>query len=645
MKVPEKPTKTLAQVRAELRRDRDLKVRVDERITANLKLAVELGGSAPDLAADAGVTVGRVSQAVGGVRKVREAAGVEAPKSKRPAKPKGEAPADRDPESAPAEAESDARPELPERYRPGATARVRQLGDAAGLVSDRWDKPRTERPTLFVDVDSGDWWDSEANCGRMAWRAGSPAELLAGLPQGIVRVYFAGPRRPGVTPDAVRRHGSEAAAARAWFLGAVPEGWVSGGHFLADDAKLVGRWLHVESGREVEVQHAATWFGHGDYDSRTAAQAWYVLRQEVAKRFPGGVLMSTPATTGRDLWRRIIPKGREFPVLSRELRELIQSTSGQGRRELVAHEPVTLPLVSQYDMRLAYAALAWGMPVGLPTMMTGREWAALDDEEQHRTLRRRGRWLVRATVPSNWEHVGILPTPRPDGTWEWPSRPGSSFTSWCSGSEVALAREHGWRVDIQEGFHFAEGKPLNTWRDGIVGIYEAERPGVPPYVNRLVRQAARLMVLATIGSFASRSRVVTHTTADADRLPADAQVREVAGAFVWETAEDRSEWTERTAHPEWAAEIWARCRTRLLEAPAIGGVRIGALHVPPGSVIGMRTDGLTLAGDPGWPDEGKPGQFRLTGRMRGTFEWPQTDAALSALKRFAEGALETGEMQ
>jgi hypothetical protein len=102
---------------------------------------------------------------------------------------------------------------------------------------------------------------------------------------------------------------------------------------------------------------------------------------------------------------------------------------------------------------------------------------------------------------------------------------------------------------------------------------------------------------------------------------------------------------ERTSHPEWSAEMWGRCRARLLSSPAVGGVRTGALHVPPGSVIGLRTDGLTLVGDPGWPDDGAPGRFRLVGRARGVFGWPQTEAELSALKRVAEGALETGEMQ
>jgi len=655
VKVSEKRPKTLARVRADLRRDRDAIEKAQTRILDNLKLGLELGGSAPDLATDAGYTVGRLTQLTGGVRKYRAEAGVSAPKRKAPVRKAS--PADESGQMAAEASESAGKgrqgaPELtgiaaavaelpvnPVRRVEG----VKQLLHAEGLVSDRWDKPRTERPTVFVNVATGEWWTAAGATGLMSWREGSAAELLAGLPPGTARAYFAGPYRPGVTPEKVREHGSAAAAARAWFLAPVPMGW-KGTHFLSDDAALVGRWEHTD-GRAVEVQHASVWFGHGAYSARDAAIAWNELRRDLAQACRGAVLMSTPSTTGRDMWRRMIPaKAAGYPVLSDELRQLIHTTSGQGRRELIRHEPMPIGMVTQYDVRLAYAALTWGMPVGAPEMVTQRAWDAMTDEDQGKTLRRRGRWLVRATVPTGWEQIGILPYLGPDG-WAWPSKPGTSFTSWCSSAELSCAREHGWRVDVLEGFHFAEGKPLNNWRDALIGIYGKPRERVPATPTRLVKSAVRMMLLGTIGAFASRSRAVTHTAAEGEALPADAQVREVAGAYVWETAGERSQWTERASHPEWAAEIWARCRVRLLEAPALNGVRTGALHVPPGTVIGLRTDGLTLLGDPGWPDDGAPGRYRLTGRARGGFEWPQTDAALSALKRMAEGALETGEMQ
>lgn len=638
------PEKTVAQVRAAIRKDRERITKAEGRIVENLRVAIELGASAPEVAEDAGYTVSRVGQLVGGVRRVRAAAGTPNPPRRKPAKPEPEAaegPADCDSVSAPASTEGDTRPS----WTPGVLSNVRQLVHAGGLVSDRWAKPRTERRTLFVNVATGEWHTAARAQGSMPWRAGSAAELLEGVPAGTERVYFVGPYRPGVTPETVRRHGSAAAAARAWFLAPVPEGW-TGTHHLADDAALSGRWSHTD-GRTLEVLHAATWFGHGDYSARDAADAWHALGHMIGQASAGAVLMSTPATTGRELWRRMIPeRSKGFPVLSDELRQLIHVTSGQGRRELIRRDPVGVGMVTQYDMRIAYAALTWGMPVGAPTMVTRAEWDALDDETQGKTLQRRGRWFVEATVPTGWEHVGILPHLTADG-WVWPAKPGHTFRSWCSASELAVAREHGWRVTILEGFHFKEGKPLNDWRDALLSIY-TRAESAPPEAGRapvLTKAAVRMMLLGTIGAFASRVRPVTHVAAEGEALPADAQVREVAGRYVYETAGARSEWTERTSHPEWAAEIWARCRTRLLESPAVNGVRTGALHVPAGSVIGLRTDGLTLVGDPEWPDDGKPGTYRLTGRARGAFGWPQSDGTLSELKRTIEGAYETGEMQ
>jgi hypothetical protein len=457
-------------------------------------------------------------------------------------------------------------------------------------------------------------------------------------------VYFVGTHKPGVTPERARKYGSSAEAARLWVLDDV-DGWTDAGHYLADDVALVGRW--TREGREVEVQRAAVWFGDGAYSVREAAMAWHVLRYELRDAFPGAVLMSTPGTTGRDAWRRGIPeKGDGFPVLSTELRELIHTTSGQARHEIIAQPKNVpagkmIPLVTQYDMRLAYAPLVWGMPVGAPTMVTRRAWDGMDDEEQAKTLYRRGRWLVRATVPTGWTRVGILPTPDGPKGWAWPSTPGMTFTSWCSASELKLAREWKWRFEVIEGFHFKEGKPLDTWKNKLTEIYARRRTTVPPAVNAIISKAARNMILSTVGAFASRSHPVTRSVPATPGavLPDNYPIREVGGMYTWEEPGETSEWKERSSHPEWAAEIWARCRVRMLDGPTGTEVRSGALNVPPGNVIGLRTDGLTLAGDPGWPDDGETGRFRLQGRIRGAFEWPATEAALTELKRSAEGAI------
>lgn len=630
-------TQTADELRELIRQDTKTIVEAEARRLVRIKRAREMGVTAVELAEDTNLSAGRISQI--------------APKPKKAAakrgKKKAAAPAA---EAAPApERKPLAGDELPEPFRPGAATRI--TATLSDLVSDRWAKSQPERATIFVDLVSGAWCSPARRTGRIEWKRGTADELLTQIPEGVERVYLVGAQRPGVTPETRAEYGSEADAVRMWFLRDVP-GWrvAGGGHYLADESHPVGRWETGDPSkpRSVEVLRAATWFGEGRYSAADAAHAWWLLRGILVSAFGNDAIpMSTPATTGRDMWRRTIGRTRDgkpkvYPVLSDELRELIQSTSGQGRREIIPGEPgETIPGFVQYDMRFAYAALAWGMPVGEPTMVTGRAWSALTDEDQGAALMKRGRWLITATVPAGWDRVGILPAPTTDVGWCYPRHAGQKFTTWASGGEVELARRHGWRIDVHEGFTFREEKPLNAWRDALTKAYmsaeRGEMSGVSPEVQALIRAAMRNMVLMTIGAFAARSHMVSRSapaTPEGEKLlPANRPVREVGGMYLWEEPGERSPWVLRTAHPEWSAEIWARCRVRLLDAPTgERGVRAGALHVPPGTVLGMRTDALYLSADPEWPDDGEPGRYRLKGRLIGERPRPTTDAQLEAMK-------------
>ncbi|MGW4204998.1 hypothetical protein [Streptomyces sp. NPDC004726] len=602
----------------------------------HMRQARALGALARELAEDTGLTPGRVSQIAPRPKDTKKGARKAAPK----------------PPPEPSETELRqplADDQLPEPFRPGATRGLRTL--VSDLVTDRYARKLTERATIFVDLVTGEWCSPAAQSGRIEWTHRTAAELLEQLPEAVQRVYLVGPYRPGAHPG----HGedTEADAVRLWFLRPV-DGWdVDGeaGHYLADAATPVGRWRQGEGdrARKVEVHRASTWFGDDAYTVRQAARAWWTLRRIVAAAFRDGVLLSTPATTGRDLWRRTIGTTRSgeaqtYPVLSDEMRQLIQSTSGQGRREIVPG-PDTIGAFYQYDMRFAYAALAWGLPVGTPTMWTRQRLDAMPDDDAAKLLKGRGRWLVTATVPGDWQRVGLLGAPAGDHAgdhaWCYPAAPGQRFTTWASGGEVDLARQYGWDLRIHEGMSWKEGKPLNVWRDKLTSAYQAaegadgEHQGEP--VSHLVRAALRNLVLMTIGAFAARSHMISRAVpadADGDRLiPSDRPVREVGGMYLWEEPGEVSEWVKRQAHPEWSAEIWARCRTRLLTAPTgTPAVKAGALHVPADTVIGMRTDALYLAADPGWADDGEPGRYRLKGRLDGERARPVDEAQLDALK-------------
>lgn len=616
-------TQTLAQLRALIRRDTKTIADATTRRTERVKLAREMGASAVELAADMGVTPGRVSQV--------------APKPKKKTTTAVAVPAD-----APAPRRPLTGDDLPPAFRPGVTGRIKHT--LSDLKTDRWAKDQPERPTIFVDLVSGEWCSPARKTGRIIWEDGSAAELLTQLPDGVARVYLVGPNRPGVTPDSRAEFGSEADAVRMWFLTDVP-GWEvqPGGHYLADEDAPIGRWKRGD--QAVEVMRASTWFGEGRYSVADAAHAWYVLRGQMSTAFgKGAILLSTPASTGRDMWRRTIGKSRDgsqksYPVLSDELRALIHATSGQGRREIVPGDGAPILEFVQYDMRFAYAALAWGMPVGAPEMWGPKELRRLDDDDRKALLKRRGRWLVTATVPTSWDRVGLLPAPAAGEAWCYPAEPGTTFTTWASGAELELADRWKWRFEMHEGFVFAEGKPLETWRTKLTTLYAAAESGeiaAPLAVRQLVRAALRNMVLMSIGAFAARTHMISRampiTAENTAKLP-DRPIRTVGDMYLWEEEGQRSEWSRRLDHPEWAAEIWARCRARLLEAPTGNPlVKAGALHVPPGTVLGMRTDALYLSVDPEWPDDGKPGRYRLKGKVLGQMTRPVTDAAMDAAK-------------
>lgn len=440
---------------------------------------------------------------------------------------------------------------------------------------------------------------------------------------------------------------------REWALSTPLAGWrvADRGHYLADADAPVCRW--TDGQLTVEVHHAGSWFGDTEASAGELADVWRRLGIAVDRAFPGGRLMATPSTTGRDLWLRTIGPKQEWPVLAPELAELVHATAGQGRIELrgAPEAEGIAPAFTYLDGRFMYAGLTWGLPVGKPRLWSSRELAGLTDAEADALLHGRGRWHVRARVPADWQHVGLLMAPaagamnRPavgpmpvGGGWHYPSAPRELVECWADGAEVLLARNHGWRVELVEGMTWREGKPLNVWRDRLLGIWQqANAAGVP-----LAAAAVRRMLLFGIGAFASRSHPSTHAVhvdqADASTgAGALDGVRHVGDMLVWQTPAQLGEWAANMAHPEWAAAVWARARVRLLDAPAGAGYgRVGALHVPGSAVIGFRTDALYLTHDPQWPDDGEVGRFRCKGRITEPRPWPATVAELLALRDESE---------
>jgi hypothetical protein len=149
----------------------------------------------------------------------------------------------------------------------------------------------------------------------------------------------------------------------------------------------------------------------------------------------------------------------------------------------------------------------------------------------------------------------------------------------------------------------------------------------------------RSLVLHAVGAFAARAHRVTRTVPveRAGEVPAGVapSILDVPGGrlLTWDETQELSPWALNLSHPEWSAAIWARARVRLLAGP--GGV--GALALPPGTVVAFRTDALYVTGAARelvrtWPDDGRPGRFRVELDSSTTAPWPANLAALFAIR-------------
>lgn len=443
----------------------------------------------------------------------------------------------------------------------------------------------------------------------------TPTEVIAqAVTNKARRVHLVGPR-----PRA-----GDNAGFHAWAHAPV-EGWTVDRHYVERPETPVLRWVDAD-GRKVEAQRATTWFG-ADADTATAedcATAWHHVAELVERAFPGATLLATPATTGRELFSRIIGADQRWPVLPDDVAQLIRTTSGQGRIELV-DGPDTIGGFYELDGRFMYGALCKEVPCGEP-----ERWNGEHPYGPYARCRVRASW----TVPATWEHVGILPMASEAGGWRYPRRPGEHGTGWLDGAELSLARAQGWAITVHESLVWpTKGDPLGAWAQRL-GRARAGALNLPASgtVIGLVRAALRKTVIDAIGAFVGRPHVVTKSVPlESADLPAGAISPHIEGDhLVWGEAAGAA-WPEMS-HPEWSAAVWARCRVRMLDGPDGHGGRTGALHVNPADVLAFRTDALYLATNPGWPDDRKDGRLRLKAGQAGERRRPRTSPDLFAMR-------------
>lgn len=486
----------------------------------------------------------------------------------------------------------------------------------------------TARRVATVDVKSGRWHDHSGRPG--AFKGDQLRDVL----------------------ENVRSHGwivvcddQSVPMVRSWANQAPPEGWQIVSTYVDDRHPCIDV-QHVGQSTKVRISTGQQWTGTTLNTERTGE----VLRRlrgtiETVWRRERGTLMVTPATTGRDLMARCLPDDLEWPVLSDELAELIRTDAGQHRIEMVMEPGRRVDMV-ELDARLAYASGTWQLPVGEPERVIGEPADPLS----------RWRGWCRWSCPLDWTAPGLLPCRVSDG-WRWPVVPGGRFLSWLDGSEVHLARQWGWRVEVIEHVAWPKGPdPLRTWTQRLVNIYQDTHAAeaaeeLHPEVAKGLRAAVRSIFLHALGALQGRRQAITRQL-PVDRISAvpeegqSLQLSEDETHVIWTELRDPA-WPE-LVRPEWTACIWARMRCRVMDAPGARPrgwqgtpPRTGALHLPDGiEVVAFAGDAIYTTGDPGWADDGQVGRFRTKGVHPGLVV-PATMPDLHQLRR--QGAGEVGD--
>lgn len=456
---------------------------------------------------------------------------------------------------------------------------------------------------------------------RFADLAPTAGEQVASSYDGPETVYVVGPRPTNW---------------RAWALDDLPHA-VTPAPSYEEGAYPIWRY-DIDTGpdtvRRVELHHAAEWYGPGTYTARDARDAWDLTAAALATAFADRrtgppTMLATPATTGRELFLRTIPHGVEYPALDDDTQTLLRSTLGQARIEgpdalLRDHAGAELPALYEYDGRLMYAALCWGLPTGVPTFDNRDEFAAYAA----------GRYEVRATVPRDWPlNFGLLGVKREGSRerWEYPAEPGRTFTTWADGAELLVCARAGWEFDILHRLIFPRptSRPLDAWARKLIAAYRACDPA--DVAGKLAQRAIRQIILTTIGAFQGRPQTVTRTAKLADvqagtvRAPVD-RLRIEGDVAVW--GEQTAPKWPGLAHPEWCAAVWGRARARLMQAPQ----GHGALNAR-GTVVAFRTDAVYTTEREGWHDDGNPGRFRLVAGTDRPLPTPRNQTDLLAVRR------------
>ncbi|WP_026821095.1 hypothetical protein [Arthrobacter castelli] len=450
---------------------------------------------------------------------------------------------------------------------------------------------------------------------------------------------------------------------RAHFLTGQTPGWAHGQHWLKGP---IGRYAHELTGKKVEISLASAWFGQLSLNPPKARQAFNGVRHFLNRAEPQMTeLRRTPATTGAAFWAYGLGKNFDPAPLDDYVARTIHGTAGQGRYETLVDGPNAsghsdcIPTMSAaetpqidsltlVDGRFMYAALCKELGTG-PVHELRRDAAAdLLRENPYA----RARYLVRFTVPDDWNHVGILGVQsEEDYSWYYPNRARATAETWADASEVHLAVKYGWQVEPLQALAFTEKtRPLDTFAQRLIRARDAAAAtqGVEADVIKAVTNALRSVLIHGIGYLASGARDTMYQAASIDDVPAEYRhtLETIGDQLTYRAPAEMSRMQQSYYHPEIAAQVWGKSRARILDAPAANGFRAGALNTDPRTLLAIEGDALYTTTTPRWSlpteydggDDGKVGRIRLKGTLQEKMPIPQTRDERETAKTAADAA-------
>ncbi len=406
-----------------------------------------------------------------------------------------------------------------------------------------------------------------------------------------------------------------------WFD--VYRGWTKKKPLLWD--KLYAEYEH--NGFTVHLHGTGSFFEETDLDA--IYEALNALEKKLEKKFNAvgcRLLGGTPAQTGRESLIISLPEGKKYPRLPQDLLEMINHNFGQARIETFYPKRETLENVWVLDARFMYASCASNLPVGPCYHDYKNEF--LGFRKKNGKLSRDafpGFYNVTVQVPENWNHIGLIKSGKSKTIEEsgyYPAIPGEVFTNWTTSSELALALDNGWHVQINERYVWPETNkttdPLATWKRNLIEMraeIDQELMEHPSKVLELQRDALRSILLHTIGSFHRFATIETRFT-PRDELPLLKNPHRGIAKWKRKNGVLGLEWPEAIPfsskerqsfiRPEWSAIVWGRARASLNEF---------TLRLKYESVISLRTDSVWYSDTPPeWiekEDTKRPGCFRV----------------------------------